>query len=112
MSLFPKSVRVPIDTIRTSSGKLAELVDQVQDYFDQLGNLADGLSSDGTWQGNDATAFIKANASNQKSLIRQYKVSQRWRKSLTFTAPLWKIQIKNGPTKSVLLGERKWLIFQ
>lgn len=66
MSLFPKSVRVPIDTIRTSSGKLAELADRVQDYFDQLGNLSDGLSSDGTWQGNDAAAFIKANASNQK----------------------------------------------
>ncbi len=66
MSLFPKSIRVPIGSIQSGADRLAELSEQVQDYFDQLGNVANGLASDGSWQGEDVAAFIQANSSNQK----------------------------------------------
>lgn len=66
MSLFPKSIRIPIGAIQSGADRMAELSEQVQDYFDQLGNVANGLSSDGSWKGTDAAAFIEVNSSNQK----------------------------------------------
>lgn len=66
MSLFPKSIRVPIGAIQSGADRIAELSEQVQDYFDQLGNVANGLSSDGSWKGDDVSAFVEANSSNQK----------------------------------------------
>ena len=66
ISLFPKSIRVPIGAIQSGADRMAELSEQVRDYFDQLGNVANGLSSDGSWKGDDVEAFMEANASNQK----------------------------------------------
>ena len=61
MSLFPKSIQVPLGAIQSGADRMSELSEQVQDYFDQLGNVANGLSSDGSWNGDDVAAFIEAN---------------------------------------------------
>lgn len=66
MSLFPQSIRVPLDAIQNGADRLNELAERVADYFDQMSNLADGVSGEGSWVGEDKDAFVQANASNQK----------------------------------------------
>ena len=66
IGVFSKKIRVPVDAIRSGADQLIELSEQVQDYFDHLGNVANGLQSDGSWKGDDISAFIEANSSNKQ----------------------------------------------
>lgn len=73
MSLFPQSVRVPVETLKDGAKRMAELADDVEDYFDQLGNMAACLQGDDSWVGDDVEAFIQTNEANQKKYKKTVK---------------------------------------
>lgn len=101
ISFFPKSIRVPVGAIQNGADRLTELTDQVRDYFDQLENVANGLSADGSWKGDDVEAFIEANASNQKkydktiqNLSEMAKILKVYTKVMENTDKEWAARIR------------------
>ena len=104
MSLFPQSIRVPIGDIQSGADRMAELSEQVQDYFDQLGNVANGISSDGSWKGDDVVAFIEANSSNQNNYEKLIQNISEMAKILTVYATVMENTDKEWATKIRTIG--------
>lgn len=104
MSLFPQSIRVPIGAIQSGADRMTELTEQVQDYFDQLGNVANGISSDGSWKGDDVVAFIEANSSNQKKYEKLIQNISEMAKILKVYATVMENTDKEWATKIRTIG--------
>ena len=70
ISFYPLSIRVPVETLKNGADRLAELSENVKDYFDQIGNAAANLSAGGSWVGEDSMEFIQVNTANQKKYAK------------------------------------------
>ena len=101
ITFVSKSIRVPLEAIKGGAERITTLSESIQDYFDQLGNVANGMPADGSWRGSDIEAFINANESNKKkyekliqNLSEMGKVLKMYTTVMENTDKEWAAKIK------------------